>query len=54
VFLAEYGSVTDEQLLRARVLALSLSAALANYGHRKGFPSIEREAFSGLARTAAE
>ena len=53
-FLAEYGSVTDEQLLRARVLALSLSAALANYGHRKGFPSIEREAFSGLARTAAE
>jgi aminoglycoside phosphotransferase (APT) family kinase protein len=54
VFLAEYGSVTDEQLLRARVLALSLSAALANYGHREGFPSIEREAFSGLARTAAE
>jgi aminoglycoside phosphotransferase (APT) family kinase protein len=54
VFLAEYGSVTDEQLLRARVLALSLSAALANYGHREGFPSIEHEAFSGLARTAAE
>jgi aminoglycoside phosphotransferase (APT) family kinase protein len=53
-FLADYGSVTDEQLLRARVLALSLSAALANYGHREGFPSIEREALSGLARTAAE
>lgn len=31
-FLAEYGPVSEEQLLRARVLALSLSAALAHYG----------------------
>jgi aminoglycoside phosphotransferase (APT) family kinase protein len=53
-FLAEYGAVTDEQLLRARVVALSLSAALAHYGHNKGFRAIEREALSGLARTAAE
>jgi aminoglycoside phosphotransferase (APT) family kinase protein len=53
-FLAEYGAVTDEQLLRARVVALSLSAALAQYGHNKGFRAIEREALSGLARTAAE
>ena len=54
VFLAEYGNVTDEQLLRARVLALSLSAALALYGHKEGFPTIEREALFGLDRTSAE
>jgi hypothetical protein len=53
-FLAEYGPVADDQLLRARVLALSLSAALAAYGHHEGFPIIEREALAGLARTAAE
>jgi hypothetical protein len=53
VFLAEYGPVTDEQLLRARVLALSLSAALAHYAHDEGFQAVEREAFSGLARAAA-
>jgi aminoglycoside phosphotransferase (APT) family kinase protein len=54
VFLAEYGAVSDEQLLRARVLALSLSAALALYGHKEGFPAVEREALSGLDRTVAE
>jgi aminoglycoside phosphotransferase (APT) family kinase protein len=54
VFLTQYGDVTDEQLLRARVLALSLSAALALYGHKEGFPTVEREALFGLDRTAAE
>lgn len=53
-FLTEYGAVSDEQLLRARVLALSLSASLAHYGHKEGFRAVEREALSGLARTAAE
>jgi aminoglycoside phosphotransferase (APT) family kinase protein len=53
-FLSEYGPVSDEQLVRARVIALSLSAALAHYGHNEGFSAIEREALSGLARTAAE
>jgi aminoglycoside phosphotransferase (APT) family kinase protein len=52
-FLTEYGAVSDEQLLRARVVALSLSAALAHYGHHQGFRTIEREALAGLARTAA-
>jgi aminoglycoside phosphotransferase (APT) family kinase protein len=52
-FLAEYGAVTDEQLLRARVIALALSAALVHYGHGKGFRAIEREALFGLDRTAA-
>jgi aminoglycoside phosphotransferase (APT) family kinase protein len=51
-FLAEYGPVTEEQLLRARVVALSLSAALAHYGHAEGFAEIEREALAGLERAA--
>ena len=54
VFLAEYGEVSNEQLPRARVVALSLSAALAHYAHDEGFQTVEREALSGLARTAAE
>jgi aminoglycoside phosphotransferase (APT) family kinase protein len=54
VFLAEYGQVSDDQLLRARVVALSLSAALAHYAHVEGFQAVEREALSGLARAAAE
>ena len=53
-FLAEYGHVSDEQLLRARVVAISLSAALAHYGHSEGFWAIEREALDGLERAAAE
>jgi aminoglycoside phosphotransferase (APT) family kinase protein len=53
-FLAEYGEVADDQLLRARVVALSLSAALAHYGHREHFPAIEREALAGLERTATD
>ena len=53
-FLSEYGAVRDDQLVRARVIALSLSAALAHYGHNEGFGAVEREALSGLARTAAE
>jgi aminoglycoside phosphotransferase (APT) family kinase protein len=52
-FLAEYGAVSDEQLLRARVIGLSLSAALAHYGHHEGFRTVELEALSGLARAAA-
>ena len=51
-FLSDYGRVTDDQLLRARVVALSLSAALALYGSREGFPSIEQEALLGLERAA--
>ena len=51
-FLDAYGPVTDEQLLRARVVALSLGAALAAYGHVEGMPSVAREALAGLERTA--
>jgi len=53
-FLAEYGPVSEEQLLRARVIAFSLCAALAHYGHSEQFEAIEREALAGLDRTAAE
>ena len=52
-FLDAYGPVTDEQLLRARVVALSLGAALAAYGHVEGMPSVGREALGGLERSAA-
>jgi aminoglycoside phosphotransferase (APT) family kinase protein len=50
-FLEAYGSVEPEQLLRARVVALSLGAALAAYGHEEGLEAVEREALDGLDRT---
>lgn len=51
-FLDAYGPVSDEQLLRARVLALSLSAALAWYGRENGMANVEREALAGLDRAS--
>jgi aminoglycoside phosphotransferase (APT) family kinase protein len=49
-----YGPVTEEQLLRARVLALSLCAALAHYGHELGAKTIAAEAIAGLDRAATD
>ncbi len=49
-FLDAYGPVEEEQLLRARVLAFSVWAALALYGHVESLPSVEREALDGLGR----
>jgi aminoglycoside phosphotransferase (APT) family kinase protein len=49
-FLDTYGPVTDDQLVRARVLALSLSAALAWNAHAEGLEAVEREALDGLQR----
>lgn len=51
-FLDAYGQLSDEQLLRGRVLALCLCATLAVYGHHEGFRALEREAIRGLERTA--
>jgi aminoglycoside phosphotransferase (APT) family kinase protein len=51
-FLDAYGPVTEEQLLRARVVALSLGAALAAYGHVEDMPTVKREALAGLERAA--
>jgi aminoglycoside phosphotransferase (APT) family kinase protein len=49
-FLDAYGPVEEEQLLRARVLAFSVWAALALYAHAEGLLSVEQEALDGLAR----
>jgi aminoglycoside phosphotransferase (APT) family kinase protein len=51
-FREAYGTITDDQLLCARVLALFLCSTLAIYGHREGMPALEREALVGLDRTS--
>jgi aminoglycoside phosphotransferase (APT) family kinase protein len=53
-FLEAYGPVDEAQLLRARVLALSICAALALYAHAEDLPNVEREALAGLARALDE
>jgi aminoglycoside phosphotransferase (APT) family kinase protein len=47
-FLAAYGPLTDDQLLRARVLAFSLGLMLALYAHHEGLRAVERQAVEGL------
>jgi aminoglycoside phosphotransferase (APT) family kinase protein len=49
-FLEAYGEVSEEQLLRARVLALSISAAVAWQAHGEGLTQVEHEALAGLNR----
>jgi aminoglycoside phosphotransferase (APT) family kinase protein len=49
-FLAEYGRVSEDSLIRARLLALFLNATLARYGRAEGFPAVEAEALAGLER----
>lgn len=51
-FLEAYGEVSDEQLLRARVLAINLCAALASQARAEGLLAVEREALAGLSRAA--
>jgi aminoglycoside phosphotransferase (APT) family kinase protein len=51
-FLDAYGDVTDAQLLRARLLALSLCAALAWQAHGEGLAAVEHEAVAGLERAS--
>jgi aminoglycoside phosphotransferase (APT) family kinase protein len=51
-FLEAYGEVSDEQLLRARVLAFSLCAALAAQAHAEGLVAVEHEALAGLDRAS--
>ena len=52
-FFAEYGDVDEETLLRARVIAFHLGAALLDYGHHEGMPALEREALAALERAAS-
>ena len=49
-FLDAYGAVNDAQLLRARVVAIQLCAALAEYARIEGNAEVEREAVAGLER----
>jgi len=53
VFLDAYGPVDDETQLRARVLAVSLSALLCDYARTEGLPGLERETRAGLTRALA-
>lgn len=50
-FRSAYGEITDETLIRARVLALSLSALLALYGRDQKMAGVEQEARQGIERT---
>jgi len=52
-FFAEYGEAPDASLLRARVLALNLSAILARWGRAEGNRPVEREALASLDRALA-
>ena len=53
-FFSEYGLVGDEQLLRARVLAIGLDSMLARYAHEVGHASLGREAVAGLERALVD
>jgi aminoglycoside phosphotransferase (APT) family kinase protein len=52
-FLNEYGAVSEESLLVARVLALGLNATLANYGRDVGNARLEAAAQEGVKRSLA-
>jgi aminoglycoside phosphotransferase (APT) family kinase protein len=52
-FLAAYGPVREDQLVRARVLAINLCSILALYAHDEGMPAVKSEALAGLARAVA-
>jgi aminoglycoside phosphotransferase (APT) family kinase protein len=53
-FLAEYGPLSEEQLLRARVLSLFLCAILAVYADSEAMEAVRREALEGLCRTVLD
>jgi aminoglycoside phosphotransferase (APT) family kinase protein len=49
-----YGPVNEAQLLRARVLAIQLSAVLSRYGHLEGLAGVEGEGLAGLQRSLVD
>ena len=53
-FWAAYGPVSESQRIRARVLALFLNAALAQYAHDMGNAPLLAETLAGLDRTLAD
>lgn len=52
--LDEYGAVGDEARLRARVLAIMLSAVLILYARHEGNTALERESVAGLERALTD
>lgn len=50
-FCEAYGTISDDELLCARILSLFLCGTLALYGHQEGMPHLKREAIAGLDRT---
>ena len=52
--LGAYGPLDEAQLFRARVVALSLCAALAGHARAEGLVQVEREALAGLTRALDE
>lgn len=52
-FVDAYGTVTEAALLRARVLALFLSATLALYARAESLPALERESLAGIERAVS-
>jgi aminoglycoside phosphotransferase (APT) family kinase protein len=50
-FFAEYGRVSEGQVLRARVLSLFMCATLVIYGRHEGLDSLVRAALAGLDRS---
>ena len=53
VFVDAYGPMEPDQVLRARVVALFLSATLARYGHDEGLPALRDESLAALERLVA-
>ncbi|MGH2719189.1 MAG: hypothetical protein ACRDJU_11485, partial [Actinomycetota bacterium] len=51
-FLAAYGPMPGDELLRARLLAFGLNALLVLYGHEMGNEAVKREAVASLRRAA--
>ena len=53
-FVAAYGDVPEDALVRARVLSIFLCAVLAIHARHVGLEHVERESLTGLERTLAE
>lgn len=53
-FHEEYGPVDADALLRARVLAISLWGALAEYAHDVGMEALRHEALAGIDRAVVD
>lgn len=53
-FLDAYGPVAEDELVRARVLALGINAILAAYGQAEGRKPVKDEALASLERAIAD